>query len=215
MTLHFMKRPLIVGIAGGSGSGKTTLANGLCKLTSRFGSVVISQDDYYLGLPEGVSPDEYNFDSPEALDLDGLAKDLEVLKAEKVVKMPVYDFVLHRRALTGKDVWPVPVVIVEGLFIFASMALREVFDLRFFVDVPAEERLIRRVRRDTRERGRSEDEIFEQWKMQVEPMYVTHTLPTRQFADFVLDLPRPDDLVYCENVVAMWKRVEDRLLQLA
>ena len=204
-----------MGIAGGSGSGKTTLANGLCKLTSRFGSVVISQDDYYLGLPEGVSPDEYNFDSPAALDLDGLAKDLAALKAEQAVKIPVYDFVLHRRALTVKDVDPVPVVIVEGLFIYATTALREVFDLRFFVDVPSEERLIRRVRRDTRERGRSADEIMEQWRMQVEPMYVRYALPTRQFADFVLDLPHPDDHIYCEKVVAMWKRVEDRLLQLA
>ncbi|MEI6808024.1 MAG: hypothetical protein WCN95_04830, partial [bacterium] len=176
-----------------------------------FGSVVISQDDYYLGLPEDIPPEEYNFDEPRALDLVRLAKDLADLKAGLEVEMPIYDFALHRRGQAVREVNPVQLVIVEGLFIFCSKVLREVFDLRFFVDVPVEERLNRRLQRDTRERGRSAGEITEQWNRQVEPMYRRHTYPTRSWADFVLDLSHPDDRVYCEQVVAMWKRVEDRL----
>ncbi len=206
-----MHRPLIVGIAGGSGSGKTTLANGLRELTADVGGVVVSQDDYYLGLPDGISPDEYNFDDPAALDLAGLAKDLDALKAGRSVPLPIYDFALHRRAGAVRRVGPVPLIIVEGLFIFVTPALRDVFDLRFFVDVPAEERLLRRLRRDVRERGRSEAEILAQWNREVEPMYAKHVQPTRQCAHVVLELLHPDERVYCEKVVAMWQAVEDRL----
>jgi len=206
-----MRSTLIVGIAGGSGSGKTTLASGLRELTADAGSVVISQDDYYLGVPDGIAPDEYNFDDPAALDLDALAKDLADLKAGRSVQTPVYDFALHRRSSAVREIRSIPLVIVDGLFIFSPPALREIFDLRFFVDVPAEERLSRRLRRDVLERGRTADEILEQWNRQVEPMYVRHAHPTRRWADFVLDLKHPDDRVYCEQVVAMWKKVEDRM----
>jgi uridine kinase len=206
-----MKHPLIVGLAGGSGSGKTTLATGLRDLTARFGSLVISQDDYYLGLPEGVAPAQYNFDEPAALDLERLADDLAELKAGQAARLPLYDFARHRRSSEVKEIAPVPLIIVEGLFIFVPETLRAVFDLRFFVDVPAEERLRRRLSRDARERGRAPEDIREQWERQVEPMFVKHALPTRRYADFVMEIPHPDDRIYCEQVVAMWKSIEDRL----
>jgi len=203
--------PIVVGIAGGSGSGKTTIASGLCRLTEQYGNVVISQDDYYFGLPEGTDASRYNFDDPSALDLEGLARDLLALKAGKTVEMPIYDFTCHRRSNTRRTVKPTPLIFVEGLFVFATPALREVFDLRFFVDVPEAERLRRRILRDVQERGRSEPDIREQWMQQVEPMYLKHTHPTMEGAHFVLEMPYPDDLAYCEQVVALWKILEQRI----
>jgi len=203
--------PIIVGIAGGSGSGKTTLAEGLRELTADFGSVAITQDDYYLGLPDGADASGYNFDEPAALDLDRLASDLAALKAGRTVSRPVYDFVHHRRSERVQITSPTPLIIVEGLFIFALPALRDLFDLRFFVDVPAHERLRRRVQRDRTSRGRSEEDIRNQWTRQVEPMYVKHTLPTRACADFVLDMPQADNLAYSEQVVTLWGMIEIRL----
>ena len=206
-----MRTPIIVGIAGGSGSGKTTIASGLCQLTEQYGSVVISQDDYYFGLPEGVDASRYNFDDPSALDLDRLASDLLELKAGKTVNLPIYDFTCHRRLDAERTITPTPVIFVEGLFVFATSALRSVFDLRFFVDVPEHERLRRRILRDIHERGRSESDICEQWVQQVEPMYLKHTHPTRADAHIVLEMPHPDDLAYCEQVVELWKNIEQRL----
>lgn len=209
--MSILATPIIVGITGGSGSGKTTLAEGLRDLTADFGGVVISQDDYYLGLPDGVDASEYNFDDPVALDLDRLASDLASLKAGCAVRRPVYDFIRHRRADRGQETVPVPLVIVEGLFLFVLPALRDLFDLRFFVDVPAHERLRRRIQRDRTSRGRSEEDVRNQWTRQVEPMYVKHTLPTRACAYFVLNMPHPDDLAYSEQVVAMWGMIEAKM----
>lgn len=210
-----MRAPIIVGLSGGSGSGKTTLALGLRRLTDQFGSVVISQDDYYFGLPEGTDASRYNFDDPSALDLERLAADLLELKAGKTVNLPVYDFACHRRSRSVQTVSPVPLILVEGLFVFATSALREVFDIRFFVDVPAHERLRRRILRDVRERGRSESEIVEQWRRQVEPMYIKHTHSARECAHFVLEMKHPDDQAYCGQVVTMWSILERRIKQSA
>ncbi len=206
-----MFSPLIVGIAGGSGSGKTTIASGLCRLTEHFGSVVISQDDYYLGLPEGTDASRYNFDDPSALDIARLTSDLLELKVCKTVNLPIYDFTCHRRSDSVRTVVPTPVIFVEGLFIFVPPTLRAVLDICFFVDVPEHERLRRRILRDSKERGRCDSEIREQWERQVEPMYLQHTLPTRACADFVLEMPHSDDQSYCEQVIAMWKIIEQRL----
>jgi uridine kinase len=203
--------PLLAGIAGGSGSGKTTLAQGLRELTADFGSVVLSQDDYYFGLPEGVAASDYNFDEPASLDLERLAVDLAALKAGRAVRRPVYDFARHCRADVEQETVPTRLIIVEGLFLFALPALRDLFDLRCFVDVPAEERLRRRVLRDVATRGRSEAEIRDQWERQVEPMYVRHIRCTRDSAHVVLNLPHPDEWAYSEQVVALWGLVEQRL----
>jgi uridine kinase len=140
-----------------------------------------------------------------------MARDLLELKAGKTVNLPIYDFTCHRRSSAVRTVTPTPVIFVEGLFVFATPALREVFDICFFVDVPEHERLRRRIFRDVRERGRCEADIREQWERQVEPMYVKHTLPTRACANFVLELPHPNDHAYCEQVVAMWSIIEQRL----
>lgn len=180
-------------------------------MTADFGSVVLSQDDYYRGLPVGMPASEYIFDEPAALDLDRLAADLAALKESRTVRRPVYDFVRHRRSEVEQETAPAPLIIVEGLFLFVLPALRDLLDLRFFADVPAEERLRRRIRRDVSTRGRSEEEIRDQWVRQVEPMYRKHILPTRDHAHFVMDMPSSDDLAYSEQVVTMWGMVEARM----
>lgn len=206
-----MKPPVVIGIAGGSGSGKSTLARGLAALTERYGNRVILQDNYYLGLPPGVAAADYNFDEPAALDLEALANDLRTLKSGRPAALPIYDFVAHRRRAERETVAPAPLIIVEGLFLFTHPALRTAFDLRFFIDVPAAERLRRRTDRDVRERGRTAADITTQFVRQVEPMYRKHIDPTRTHADFILNLPHPDDRAYCEQIVEMWRRIEERL----
>ncbi len=180
-------------------------------MTADFGSAVISQDDYYHGLSEGMAASDYNFDDPSALDMGRLAADLTTLKAGRTVRRPVYDFVRHRRSDAEQETAPAAVIIVEGLFLFALPALRDSFDLRFFVDVPADERLRRRIQRDVLSRGRSETDIRNQWNRQVEPMYLKYTLPTREQAHVVLTLPAPNDPACREQVVVMWGMVEKRL----
>ena len=206
-----MKPTVVIGIVGGSGSGKTPLARGLQALTARYGNVLMSQDSYYRGLSDGMDARNYNFDEPAALDMDLLAVHLALLKAGRPVHAPLYDFETHRRRAATETVSPAALIIVEGLFLYALPALREVFDLRFFLDVPAAERLRRRIDRDVRERGRTEQEIIAQFREQVEPMYIRHVEPTRKHADAVLSLPHPDDRTYCEQVAAMWRRIEERL----
>ena len=202
---------ILIGIVGGSGSGKTTLADGFVRFHAEIGSLLLSQDDYYRGLPPGTAAEDYNFDEPAALDLEALAADLEQLRAGRGVWAPRYDFALHRRRPEPQRLEPAALIVVEGLFLFASARLRAVFDLKFFVDVPAAECLRRRVARDVRERGRAEAEIVAQFERQVEPMYRLHVEPTRAFADYVLALPHPDDRAYCEQVLEMWRRVEELL----
>ena len=180
-------------------------------LTERYGNVLISQDNYYRGLDDGADARHYNFDEPAALDLDLLAEHLAQLKAGRSVQVPLYDFETHRRRRETEAVSPAALIIVEGLFLYVLPALRAAFDLRFFVDVPAEERLRRRIDRDVRERGRTQQEVIAQFTGQVEPMYLRHIEPTRDHADVVLDLPHPSDRIYCEQVVGLWRRIEERL----
>jgi uridine kinase len=158
-----------------------------------------------------VDAGNYNFDDPAALDLNRLADDLAQLKAGCAVRTPVYDFTLHRRAPALRELAPRALVVVEGLFLFVPPALRAVFDLRCFVDVPAAERLRRRLQRDTRERGRSEQDVLRQWRDQVEPMYERHALPTRAHADLVLTLPSADPAACAAQTAAVFALVDERL----
>jgi len=174
-------KPILVGIVGGSGSGKTTLACGLAALTEPYGRRIISQDHYYRGVPAGQDAGAVNFDEPVALDLDLLASHLLDAKRGLDFQMPQYDFSTHRRSELTERV------------------------------APAGERLLRRVVRDTAERGREAEDIIRQFEQQVEPMYQLHILPTRQHADVVINLPHPDDHLYCTQVIEMWGRVEQLL----
>lgn len=178
---------VLVGIAGGSGSGKSTLAHNIAQaLPGR--ALVIAHDAYYLdrsALPL-VEREQINFDEPAALDNQALLADLVSLKNGRAIKQPQYDFATHSRIRPPLHVPPHPVVIVEGALLLAVAELREVFDLRVFVDTPDDIRLLRRIRRDIGERGRSLESIEQQYIASVRPMHERYVGPTLAFADVVV-----------------------------
>ncbi len=179
-----MNTPFLVGIAGASGSGKTTVA---CELAATADdALLIAQDNWYFGLPEGVAAADWNFDDPAALDLDGLARDLSALRRGDTTAAPRYLFAEHRRAPEPLRLHPAPLIVVEGLFLFTTEALRQVFDLKIFIELSPARCLERRIRRDTAERGRSEAMIRHRWAEQVEPMYRRHVEPSKTAADLCI-----------------------------
>lgn len=174
----------IIGIVGASGSGKTTVARELAELAGNVS--LMSQDNYYIGLPDGVDSKNWNFDDPAVIDLEHLARDLAALKRGETVEGPRYIFSTHKRAPDTVTLKPAPLIVVEGLFLFLPQHLRDVFDLKIFIEVPMEVCLERRVARDVVERGRTAEIIRHRWAEQVEPMYIKHVEPTRAFADLLL-----------------------------
>jgi uridine kinase len=173
-----------VGVVGASGSGKTTVAQALTTLHPQ--ACFLSQDNYYQTPPAGTDCDAWNFDDPRAVDLDRLARDLAALKRGEAVEQPQYDFPTHSRAEKTETIFPAPLVIVEGLFLFCTPALRDVFDLKVFIDAPLEICLARRIARDCAERGRNEAMIRRRWQEQVAPMFLEHVAPAVRFADRVM-----------------------------
>lgn len=179
-----MKPPYIIGIVGASGSGKTTVAQELAELAGN--ASLMSQDNYYISLPDDVDAKNWNFDDPAVIDLEHLARDLAALKRGETVEGPRYIFSTHKRAPDTVTLSPAPLIIVEGLFLFTNKHLRDVFDLKIFIDVPLKVCLERRVARDVVERGRTAETIRQRWAEQVEPMYRKYVEPTRAFADLLL-----------------------------
>jgi uridine kinase len=183
------RRPVVLGIAGGTASGKTTLAEALA---ARLGDacLLVSHDRYYR--PGGdVDPADRNYDHPEALDNDQLARDLERLRAGHAVDLPVYDFSRHDRAPHADRAEPRPIVIVEGILLFAIEPVRRAFDLRVFVDAPDDLRLMRRLRRDMRHRGRTVHDVLDQYERTVRPMHLAFVANSRAHADLVVDGTAP------------------------
>jgi uridine kinase len=179
-----MKPSRIIGIVGASGSGKTAVA---CELAATAkNSCLISQDNYYRGLPDDIDAKDWNFDDPAVIDLEHLARDLAALKRGETVEGPRYIFSTHKRAPDTITLKPAPVIIVEGLFLFTTGHLCDVFDLKIFIDVPLEVCLERRIARDVVERGRTAEMIRQRWAEQVNPMYRKYVEPTRAFADLLL-----------------------------
>jgi len=179
-----MNLPRIIGIVGASGSGKTTVAQELAELAGH--ASLMSQDNYYISLPDDVDAKNWNFDDPAVIDLEHLARDLAALKRGETVEGPRYIFSTHKRAPDTVTLKPAPLIIVEGLFLFLPESLRDVFDLKIFIDVPLEVCLERRVARDVAERGRTAETIRQRWAEQVEPMYRKYVEPTRTCADLLL-----------------------------
>ncbi len=181
-----------VGIAGGSGSGKTTLARALLEHLGPDRAVLLSHDSYYRErTPEELEdPDHLDFDTPDALDTERLAADVASLHADRSVQVPVYDFGTHRRVgVVG--VSPRPVVLVEGILLLTSPALRAALDLAVFVEVPVALRLARRVARDMAERGRSRAEVQQRFDRFVEPAYQRWVAPSSAYAQLVVSGTEP------------------------
>jgi uridine kinase len=181
-------RPLLIGIAGGTGSGKTTLAEKIAESLPADRAIVIQHDWYYRDRSHLTAEARalINFDEPDALDNARLVSDLLTLKEGREAVCPQYDFASHTRLPRGRDVAPRPIVIVEGILLFAVADLRDVFDLRLFVDTDDDIRLLRRIRRDIEERGRDIASIEAQYRETVRPMHQLHVAPSRRHAHLII-----------------------------
>ncbi|CAA0147840.1 uridine kinase [Tenacibaculum maritimum] len=179
---------LIIGIAGGTGSGKTTVVNQIINQLPADEVCVISQDSYY-NATDNLSYEQrtkINFDHPRAIDFDLLVKHLKELKSDNIIEQPVYSFVTHNRTKDTIKTHPRKVIIVEGILIFNSEELRNLCDIKIFVHADADERLIRRVRRDITERGRDIDEVLNRYQSTLKPMHQQFIEPTKNYADLII-----------------------------
>ena len=179
---------VVVGVGGGTGSGKTTFAHALVAQLPRGSASVIDHDAYYHDLADRplAERERVNFDHPDSLDNELLVSHLQLLRAGRSILKPRYDFATHTRCSEGVSMDATPLVIVEGILVLAVSELRESFDLRLFVDAPADLRLLRRIRRDLVERGRHIDGIDAQYLATVRPMHDAFVEPSRTHADLVL-----------------------------
>jgi uridine kinase len=179
---------LIIGISGGTGSGKTTVANRILESVSASEVVFLQQDSYYRNIND--LPLDYrniaNFDHPDALDNDLLVNHVRRLKAGEAVELPLYDFRTHTRLNETRHVESKPIVIVEGILIFADVRLLEQMDIKVFVDTPDDIRFIRRLRRDLAERGRTVESVIEQYIATVRPMHMQFVEPSKRHADVII-----------------------------
>lgn len=179
---------LIIGIAGGTGSGKTTVVNQILNELPNDEVGVISQDSYYHET-DNLSYEErtkINFDHPRAIDFDLLVEQLTDLKNGKVIDQPIYSFVTHNRTKDTIATHPKKVMIVEGILIFNNQQLRDLCDIKIFVHADADERLIRRTRRDIQERGRDINEVLSRYQDTLKPMHEQFIEPTKNFADIII-----------------------------
>ena len=182
-----MNSVYVIGIAGGSGSGKSTFAEGLLK---KFPDSIalVSCDNYYKAHDDLPLEERrlLNYDAPDSLEFDLMVSHLRTLKAGTAVDCPVYDYALHTRSPKVVRIEPRPVIIVDGILILSDPALRETFDLKIYVDADADERILRRARRDMETRGRKIDDITAQYLSTVKPMHEQYVEPSKKHADLIV-----------------------------
>ncbi len=179
---------ILVGIAGGTGSGKTTIAKNITRNLAVGRSVRIDHDSYYKDhsdLPM-EERERLNYDHPDSLDNDLLVEHLKMLKAGVPIEKPKYNFRLHGRETETETIKPAPVIVVEGILILSDPRIRELCDLKIFVDTDADIRVFRRIRRDMEERGRSFESIRKQYYSTVRPMHLQFVEPTKRKADIII-----------------------------
>lgn len=179
---------MFIGICGGTGSGKTTIAKAIVETVGRANVVLIEQDSYYRNLSDMPLDERHqaNFDHPDSIDSDMLVNHLIRLKQGLSVEMPLYDFVTHTRSEKIETINPKPVVIVEGILIFAESRVLDLLDCRVFVDTPDDVRLMRRLRRDITERGRTFERTLEQYELTIRPMHFEFVEPSKRHADIII-----------------------------
>jgi uridine kinase len=182
------KKPLIIGVAGGSGSGKTTIVKEIIKALGETDVVVVPHDAYYkanshLNVEERA---KLNYDHPEALETDLLVTHLKELAQGRQIEMPVYDYTIHSRKPNGMVVKPSPVIIVDGILILVEKALRDMMDVKIFVDTDSDVRFIRRLKRDMLERKRSMESVVNQYLDTVKPMHIAFVQPSQRYADIII-----------------------------
>jgi uridine kinase len=180
--------PVALGVAGGTGSGKTTVADAILDAVGRDRIASLAQDSYYRDVDWQSDEDllNYNFDHPQALDSELLVTHLQSLKAGEAIDVPVYDFVTHRRTAETVRVEAKPVILLEGILLFVEPPLRQLLDFKIFVDTDSDVRLIRRIRRDIRERGRTLEDVMRQYLETVRPMHLEFVEPSKRWADVIV-----------------------------
>jgi uridine kinase len=181
-------KTLCIGVAGGTGSGKTTVANEIVRRVGSQRIVTVNQDRYYYDLAhiKGNRRARHNFDHPDAIEEELLEEHLRLLKAGRPAPLPVYDFSRHVRLPEIESAEPQPVIILEGILILAVPALRDLLDVKIFVDTDADLRFIRRLRRDMAERNRSVESVIEQYQATVRPMHLEFVEPSKRWADVII-----------------------------
>lgn len=181
------KEILVIGIAGGTGSGKTTLMK---NLIASYGSdvTVLSHDNYYKRRDDLSYEQrcEINYDEPDALETDLMARHLDALRHGETIECPKYDFTMHNRSEETIRIEPKNVIIVEGILIFENKQLRELMDIRIFVDTDADIRLCRRIKRDVNKRGRTLESVLTQYQQTVKPMHERYVEPSKRYADIIV-----------------------------
>jgi len=183
-----MTAPVVVGIAGGTGSGKTTVARAIYDRVGRDRIEWVSHDSYYRNF-EGLNAEErhhINFDHPDSLETELLARHLDVLCKGAAVEVPIYDFTTHSRKPETQRVEPRKVIIVEGILVLAEPELRKRIHIKLFVDTPPDLRFMRRLVRDIKSRGRSMESVIEQYMTTVRPMHEEFVEPSKRYADLII-----------------------------
>ena len=180
--------PLVIGIAGGSGSGKTTVAQEILNRVGPDRIAFLQHDSYYkdlTGLPPAQRA-EVNFDHPNSLETELLIQHIISLREGRAIQVPIYNFSTHSRTDQSFTVAPHPVILVEGILIFVERSLRDLFDIKIFVDTDADIRFIRRLHRDLSERGRTTESVIKQYQATVRPMHLEFVEPSKRYADVII-----------------------------
>lgn len=183
-----MKNCILIGVAGGSGSGKTTVANNLVKAFKAEDATLVEQDAYYKELTNMTLEEKakVNFDHPDSIEFELLRKHILALKNGESIDRPIYDFTTHSRKEGSVKINPSKIIILEGILIFAVSEIRELLDVKIFVDTDADEMILRRIERDMNERGRSFESVKDQYLTTVKPMYLEFCEPSKRYADVII-----------------------------
>ena len=203
-----MKTPVVIAIAGGTGSGKTTVARAIYDRVGKDRIEWISHDSYYRDF-EGLSPEErhhINFDHPDSLETELLARHLDVLSKGASVEVPIYDFTTHSRKQETVRVEPRKVIIVEGILVLFEAELRKRIDIKLFVDTPSDLRFMRRLVRDIKSRGRSMESVIEQYLTTVRPMHEEFVEPSKRYADLIIP-EGGENMVAIDAIIARVERL--------
>ena len=208
-----MDRPIIIGVAGGTASGKTTVSKKIVDLIGPERLAYIEHDAYYRDLSHLplAQRRDFNFDHPDALEDELLIAHLQTLLQGQPVQIPVYDFANYVRTDRLEPIEPQRVILVAGILIFVNKELREMMDIKIYVDAPADLRFIRRLRRDLTERGRTVENVIDQYLQTVRPMHLEFVEPSKRYADVII--PRGgQNIKAIEMVVAQIQRMLDKTL---
>ena len=183
-----MKKPILIGITGGTGSGKTTVAEAIHSAFEGNSIAMIMQDSYYKDQSHITFEERLktNYDHPHSIDMEHLIRDLKSLMSGKSIDMPVYDFAEHTRKSETIRIVPTDIIIVEGILVLDDKDLRDLLDIKIYVDTDADIRILRRMQRDINERGRSMESVINQYLNVVRPMHEQFTEPTKRYADIII-----------------------------